>query len=176
MWRPLGSIPSDRLELRHRNRSFVSPPCVDLIHEFLYHSWTPGWFWSSSSPCGSQGCVGLSYSICPAMGMVDACIDRDLFRTRITIVCFLDEQHPPRQHTNMIKQSWLIRNGHCDDAKESLRRTTSREITGERIEMIIAKMAYSSKRENKASKHATYLNCVRGINLRRTEKRVSRSQ
>ncbi|KXJ95043.1 MFS alpha-glucoside transporter [Microdochium bolleyi] len=65
---------------------------------------------------------------------------------------------------------WLVRKGRVEDAKQSLLRLTSlnRETEFDADETI-AMMTHTTALENKITKGASYLDCFRGTDLRRTE-------
>lgn len=65
---------------------------------------------------------------------------------------------------------WLVRKGRIDDAKKALLRLTSldRETNFDADETI-AMMVHTTKLEEKITRGATYLDCFRGTDLRRTE-------
>jgi len=65
---------------------------------------------------------------------------------------------------------WLVRRGRAEDAKKSLLRLTSldRETDFDADETI-AMMTHTTALENKITKGASYLDCFRGTDLRRTE-------
>ncbi len=65
---------------------------------------------------------------------------------------------------------WLVRKGRLEDAKKSLLRLTSlnRETDFDADETV-AMMVHTTALEEKITKGATYLDCFRGVDLRRTE-------
>ncbi|EFX03077.1 major facilitator superfamily transporter alpha-glucoside [Grosmannia clavigera kw1407] len=73
---------------------------------------------------------------------------------------------------------WLVRRGRIDDAKRSLLRLTSRRLLDSHApdgskafdpDETIAMMVHTTALEANATKGASYLDCFRGTNLRRTE-------
>lgn len=61
---------------------------------------------------------------------------------------------------------WLIRKDRLDDAEHSLRRL----FGDDRIKARLAMMVHTHKRENEMGESSgTYMDCLRGVNLRRTE-------
>lgn len=69
---------------------------------------------------------------------------------------------------------WLVRRGRIDDAKHALLRLTSKRVQndphgGFDADETIAMMVHTTALENNATKGASYLDCFRGTNLRRTE-------
>jgi SP family general alpha glucoside:H+ symporter-like MFS transporter len=65
---------------------------------------------------------------------------------------------------------WLIRKGRVSDAKDSLLRLTSLDReTGFDADETIAMMVHTTALEAKAMKGASYLDCFRGVDRRRTE-------
>lgn len=72
--------------------------------------------------------------------------------------------------TNFRSPWWLVRRGRAEDAKKSLLRLTSldRETDFDADETI-AMMTHTTALENKITKGASYLDCFRGTDLRRTE-------
>jgi SP family general alpha glucoside:H+ symporter-like MFS transporter len=65
---------------------------------------------------------------------------------------------------------WLVRKGRTEDAKKSLLRLTSldRETDFDADETV-AMMVHTTALEQKITKGASYLDCFRGVDLRRTE-------
>jgi MFS transporter, SP family, general alpha glucoside:H+ symporter len=65
---------------------------------------------------------------------------------------------------------WLVRKGRVDDAKKSLLRLTSMDReTDFDADETIAMMVHTTKLEEKITRGASYLDCFRGSDLRRTE-------
>jgi MFS transporter, SP family, general alpha glucoside:H+ symporter len=65
---------------------------------------------------------------------------------------------------------WLVRKGRLADAKISLLRlTTMNRETDFDVEETIAMMAHTTALEEKETAGASYLDCFRGTDLRRTE-------
>lgn len=68
---------------------------------------------------------------------------------------------------------WLVRKGRLDDARTSLLRLTSTVCdTDFDADETVAMMVHTTALEEKATRGATYWDCFRGTNLRRTEVRV----
>ena len=65
---------------------------------------------------------------------------------------------------------WLVRKGRFEDAKDSLRRLATKKTYSEKsFEQTVAMMVHTSALEKAETKGASWLDCFRGINLRRTE-------
>lgn len=65
---------------------------------------------------------------------------------------------------------WLVRKGRLEDAKKSLRRLTSKTADTDFDEdETVAMMVHTTALEEKITKGASYLDCFRGTDLRRTE-------
>ncbi|KAM0615574.1 hypothetical protein ACHAQF_003355 [Verticillium nonalfalfae] len=65
---------------------------------------------------------------------------------------------------------WLIRKGRVDDAKHSLLRLTSKNTeTDFNADDTVAMMVHTAALEEKITAGASYLDCFKGIDLRRTE-------
>ncbi|KAI5304356.1 hypothetical protein KEM56_006598 [Ascosphaera pollenicola] len=65
---------------------------------------------------------------------------------------------------------WLIRKGRIEDAKKALTRLTTRNSgTNFNVDETIAMMVHTNSLENEITKGATYLDCFRGTDRRRTE-------
>lgn len=65
--------------------------------------------------------------------------------------------------------TWLVRKGRMADARKSLRRLTSREATDADIDASLALIEYTDKLEKHMEEGTSYLDCFKGVNLRRTE-------
>lgn len=65
---------------------------------------------------------------------------------------------------------WLCRQDRMQEAEESLRRlATGTEVEPERLRQKVAGMAYTTAMEKPETASATYLDCFKDDNLRRTE-------
>ncbi|KAI5283655.1 hypothetical protein KEM54_001956 [Ascosphaera aggregata] len=65
---------------------------------------------------------------------------------------------------------WLVRKGRIEDAKKALLRITSKNSeTGFNADDTIAMMVHTNQLENDLTKGASYLDCFKGTDLRRTE-------
>lgn len=65
---------------------------------------------------------------------------------------------------------WLVRRGRLDEAKKSLLRLTNKDAnTNFDADETVAMMAHTSALEKKTTSGATYLDCFKGHDLRRTE-------
>ncbi|KAI8964299.1 sugar transporter [Daldinia sp. FL1419] len=65
---------------------------------------------------------------------------------------------------------WLVRKGRVEDAKHSLLRLTSLDReTDFDVDETVAMMVHTSALEHKITKGASYLDCFKGVDLRRTE-------
>lgn len=64
--------------------------------------------------------------------------------------------------------TWLVRKGRLDDAKKSLKRLTN-TLTDEDIEKTVSMIAHTNKLEKEMLEGTSYLDCLKGPNLRRTE-------
>jgi SP family general alpha glucoside:H+ symporter-like MFS transporter len=65
---------------------------------------------------------------------------------------------------------WLVRKGRIADAKRSLLRLTSLDRdTGFDADETISMMVHTTSLEEKITSGASYLDCFKGVNLRRTE-------
>ncbi len=65
--------------------------------------------------------------------------------------------------------TWLVRKGRMAEARKSLRRLTSREATDADIDASLALIEYTDKLEKHMEEGTSYLDCFKGVNLRRTE-------
>lgn len=65
---------------------------------------------------------------------------------------------------------WLVRKGRTADARRSLERLTSKsQLNATDLDNTIAMMEHTIAMENDMTTGASYLDCFRGTNLRRTE-------
>lgn len=64
---------------------------------------------------------------------------------------------------------WLVRVGRTEDAKKALLRLTSRNSPSFNPDDTIAMMIHTNELEKEYSESTSYLECFRGVNLRRTE-------
>ncbi|KAK0311077.1 hypothetical protein LTR82_014370 [Friedmanniomyces endolithicus] len=64
---------------------------------------------------------------------------------------------------------WLVRKGRTEDAKKQLLRLTSRKQVDFDADATINMMIYTTELEKANTKGASYLDCFRGVDLRRTE-------
>ncbi|KAF7368455.1 MFS general substrate transporter [Mycena venus] len=66
---------------------------------------------------------------------------------------------------------WLVRRGRIEDARRSVLRLTSKheKETGFDVDETVAMMRHTTMIEEKLTRGATYLDCFRGVDLRRTE-------
>lgn len=64
---------------------------------------------------------------------------------------------------------WLVRHGRLDDARQALTRLTSPKNTEFNLEDTLAMMIHTNEMEIQQTAGASYLACLKGVNLRRTE-------
>ncbi|ORX38083.1 general substrate transporter [Kockovaella imperatae] len=68
---------------------------------------------------------------------------------------------------------WLVRKGRIDEARQSLARLTSRTVSGQTddfdIDQTVAMMQHTNLLERRLYAGASYIDCFKGVNLRRTE-------
>jgi SP family general alpha glucoside:H+ symporter-like MFS transporter len=65
---------------------------------------------------------------------------------------------------------WLVRRGRIDDAKKALRRlTSSKKNPAFDVDETIDMIRHTTELENDITSGASYIDCFKGINLRRTE-------
>jgi len=64
---------------------------------------------------------------------------------------------------------WLVRKGRYDDAEKSLRRLTSKHDASFDPAKTVAMMVHTDELEKEISSGTSYLDCFKGIDLRRTE-------
>lgn len=64
---------------------------------------------------------------------------------------------------------WLVRKGRIDDAKKALLRLTSRDTPSFNADDTIAMMIHTNELEMDITASTSYLECFKGVNLRRTE-------
>ena len=64
---------------------------------------------------------------------------------------------------------WLVRKGRVDDAKKALRGLTSKTDTSYSIDSQVDMMVHTNEHEKYVSEGLGYLDCFRGVDLRRTE-------
>jgi SP family general alpha glucoside:H+ symporter-like MFS transporter len=65
---------------------------------------------------------------------------------------------------------WLVRKGRLAEARRSLERLSSKvQMNAQDIDNTLAMMEHTIVMENEMTQGASYLDCFRGINLRRTE-------
>lgn len=64
---------------------------------------------------------------------------------------------------------WLVRHGRYDDAERSLRRLTARDDPNFDASKTIAMMIHTDELEKEMTAGTSYLDCFKGVNLRRTE-------
>ena len=65
--------------------------------------------------------------------------------------------------------TWLVKKGRIEDAKKSLRSLTGSSVDNEEIDQTIAMIAHTNALEKVHLQGTSYLDCIRGTNLRRTE-------
>lgn len=63
---------------------------------------------------------------------------------------------------------WLVRRGRADEARNSLRRLTS-DASSSELDKTISMMRHTNELEKEVSAGTSYLDCFKGVNLRRTE-------
>ena len=65
---------------------------------------------------------------------------------------------------------WLVRKGRLEEAKDNLRRLSTEQTSiDEKLEQNVAMMVHTSALEAAETRGASWLDCFRGVNLRRTE-------
>lgn len=64
---------------------------------------------------------------------------------------------------------WLVRRGRVDDARASLRRLAAASASAEDLDQTVDMMQHTIRLEREVQRGATYLDCFRGVDLRRTE-------
>lgn len=77
----------------------------------------------------------------------------------IFIICYFAPESP----------WWLVRRNRIDDARTALLRLTSKKNTSFNVDDTIAMMIHTNELEIQQSSGASYLDCFRGTDLRRTE-------
>lgn len=63
---------------------------------------------------------------------------------------------------------WLVRNDRIEDAHRSINRLSGNK-TEQQIHAQVAMMVHTARTEVEVTKGATYIDCFKGVNLRRTE-------
>ncbi|CZR65147.1 related to transporter (major facilitator superfamily) [Phialocephala subalpina] len=63
---------------------------------------------------------------------------------------------------------WLVRRGRAEEARIALRRLTS-DASSSELDKTISMIQHTNELEKEVSSGTSYLDCVRGVNLRRTE-------
>lgn len=64
---------------------------------------------------------------------------------------------------------WLVRQGRIEDAKRSLRRFTGSAETDADIDRTVAMIVHTNELEKQFKSGTSYMDCLRGVDLRRTE-------
>lgn len=64
---------------------------------------------------------------------------------------------------------WLARNNRLEEARNVLKRISAKSSRDEDLEKRLAMIVHTNKIENENSKGSNYLDCFKGMNLRRTE-------
>ncbi|KAK8055977.1 Maltose permease MAL31 [Apiospora rasikravindrae] len=64
---------------------------------------------------------------------------------------------------------WLVRNGRIEDAKKVLRSLVSAKDSNYSVDRNVAMMIYTDAQERAVAQGTSYLDCFKGIDLRRTE-------
>lgn len=64
---------------------------------------------------------------------------------------------------------WLARKGRVDDARKALRSLASRHVSNDNIEKTLVLICYTNELEKQSQEGMSYLDCFKGVNLRRTE-------
>jgi hypothetical protein len=92
---------------------------------------------------------------------------------RVTLVRYrrLDSTFSYIYHTDLwISRRWLVRKGRIEDAKKALLRLTSKNReTNFDPDETVAMMIHTTALEEKITRGASYWDCFRGTDLRRTE-------
>ncbi|KFY68782.1 hypothetical protein V498_10571 [Pseudogymnoascus sp. VKM F-4517 (FW-2822)] len=65
--------------------------------------------------------------------------------------------------------TWLVKKGRLEEARKALRGLTSSEVDDEEISQTVAMIAHTNELEMQLQEGTSYLDCLRGPNLRRTE-------
>lgn len=76
----------------------------------------------------------------------------------LMVVCWLAPESP----------WWLVRNDRIEDAQHSVTRLSG-DKTQQQIHAQVAMMLHTTKTEAEITRGATYADCFKGVNLRRTE-------
>ncbi|KUJ08799.1 sugar transporter-like protein [Mollisia scopiformis] len=76
----------------------------------------------------------------------------------LMVVCWLAPESP----------WWLVRNDRIEDAQRSITRLSNNK-TEHQIHAQVAMMLHTAKTESEVTRGATYADCFKGVNLRRTE-------
>ena len=69
----------------------------------------------------------------------------------------------------LIKYRWLVRHGRIDQARHSLLRLTSRNNNQFNVEDTLAMMIHTNELEIQQTSGTSYIDCFKGVDLRRTE-------
>ncbi|KAL8282860.1 hypothetical protein RB597_010215 [Gaeumannomyces tritici] len=64
---------------------------------------------------------------------------------------------------------WLVRRGRIDDARASLRRLAAASASAESLDQTVDMMQHTIRLEKEVQQGASYIDCFRGADLRRTE-------
>ncbi|KAL8364826.1 hypothetical protein RB595_003890 [Gaeumannomyces hyphopodioides] len=64
---------------------------------------------------------------------------------------------------------WLVRRGRIDDARASLRRLAAASASAESLDQTVDMMQHTIRLEREVQRGASYVDCFRGADLRRTE-------
>ncbi|KAL8396822.1 hypothetical protein RB594_003782 [Gaeumannomyces avenae] len=64
---------------------------------------------------------------------------------------------------------WLVRRGRIDDARASLRRLAAASASAESLDQTVDMMQHTIRLEREVQQGASYIDCFRGADLRRTE-------
>lgn len=164
----VGRLPNFDHHIRLRGLPCRSAWLSYDIREFLLGSWPGRRHRSHQIYAWTDRRVGLPHSLLSSMDVACSVAHRSLARTRIALVSDLLIQYV--QDRNLTTRRWLVRKGRIEDAKKALLRLTSlNRETNFDVDETIAMMVHTTALEEKITTGASYLDCFRGTDRRRTE-------
>lgn len=111
--------------------------------------------------------MGLPHTLCSAMDVAGAPDPGNFICARITVKSPLPNQL--ELDTDPASRWWLVRKGRLDTARHMLRRLNRRSTSDLSIDQTLEMIQQTNDFEKKINDGTSYLDCFKGVDLRRTE-------
>ena len=128
-------------------------------------NWPTHRFWHPESIFVESNGMGLPHPVCDPMDM--ACSDLYCVLVRTGIVSY--KTHILATSLTYVRPWWLVRHGKLEEARASIVRLTSKKQTSANVEDTLAMMIHTNELEIQQTTGTSYLDCFKGVDLRRTE-------